>query len=92
MPHDRGDHTSASILECSYLGEQTLFLCVFPGQIPWFLLGMEFWVSGKGLKELETNFVGEQERMKMSETTDTQIQTYLSSISDSYIYEEVWLS
>ena len=28
----------------------------------------------------------------MSETTDTQIQTYLSSISDSYIYEEVWLS
>jgi hypothetical protein len=53
---------------------------------------MEFWVSGKGLKELETNFVGEQERMKMSETTDTQIQTYLSSISDSYIYEEVWLS
>jgi hypothetical protein len=29
----------------------------------------------KGLKELETNFVGEQERMKMSETPDTQIQT-----------------
>jgi len=29
---------------------------------------------GKGLKELETNFVGEQERMETSETTDTQIQ------------------
>jgi len=47
---------------------------------------------GKGLKELETNFVGEQETMKMSETTDTQIQIYLSGISDSYIYEEAWLS
>jgi len=47
---------------------------------------------GKGLKELETSFVGEQERMKMSETTDTQIQTYVSSILDSYIYEEAWLS
>jgi hypothetical protein len=30
---------------------------------------------GKGLKELETNFVGEKEKMKMSETSDTQIQT-----------------
>jgi hypothetical protein len=30
---------------------------------------------GKGLTELETNFVGEQERMKVSETRDTQIQT-----------------
>ena len=47
---------------------------------------------GKGLKELETSFLARQERMKMSETTDTQIQTYLSGISDSYIYEEVWLS
>jgi hypothetical protein len=38
MRHGKGDHTSASILECSYLAEQTLFLCGFRGQIPWFLL------------------------------------------------------
>jgi len=48
-----------------------------------------YWERAEGVGNY---LFGEQERMKMSETTDTQIQTYLSSISDSYIYEEAWLS
>ena len=31
-------------------------------------------------------------RGETSETPDTKIQTKVSSISNSYIYEEVWLS